>query len=96
MQWILRFFSRRSITRIHSSNTLFHIFLQHLPFLTTREAAWYIITRASVCIYNVSQKVAPLKLFCNIFGQAKYISMKICHYVASTHTCRFRLIYLNI
>jgi len=32
-----------------------------------------------------SKKVAPPKLFCNIFTQAKYISMKFCQCVASLY-----------
>ena len=37
-------------------------------------------------LYSVSQKVAhPLKLFCNIFTQVKYSSVKFCYYVASLY-----------
>jgi len=41
--------------------------------------------RQVVNIYSVSQKSSPLKTFCNIFTQVKYISMKFCQYVASLY-----------
>jgi len=46
-----------------------------------------------------SKKVAPIKLFCNIFTQAKYISVKFCQFIASiyphmlTTFGRFNLIF---
>jgi len=35
--------------------------------------------------YSVSQKVVPPETFCNIFTQAKYISMRFCPFVASLY-----------
>jgi len=50
-------------------------------------------------MYSESQKSSPLKFFCNIFTQAKYISMKFGGFVASlyphisTNFGRFILIF---
>jgi len=35
--------------------------------------------------YNVSQKSSPLKLFCDIFTQVKFFSVKFCQHVASSY-----------
>jgi len=50
-------------------------------------------------MYSVSYKLAPLKTFCNIFTQAKCISVKFCQFVANlylhiaTNFDRFILIF---
>jgi len=36
-------------------------------------------------MYSVSQKSSPYKTFCNIFTQARYISVKFCVYIASLY-----------
>jgi len=38
-----------------------------------------------ILVSQCESKSSPLKLFCNIFSQAKYISVKFCRFVASLH-----------
>jgi len=68
---------------------------------------WICLYVSSICIYPVttiiysaSQKSSPLpKTFCNIFIEAKYISVKFCQFVASvnphmlTNSGRFILLF---
>ena len=44
---------------------------------------WLYTSGILIHIYRVSQKSSSRKTFCNIFGQAKYIFMKFCQYIAS-------------
>jgi len=38
-----------------------------------------------ISIYSVSQKSSPQNTVCNIFTKAKYISVKLCQFVASLY-----------
>jgi len=42
---------------------------------------WMGNTAPRYLMYSVSQKSSPPKTFCNIFTQAKYISVKFCGFV---------------
>ena len=81
------FYRPRTLSRKHQSAWLY----DHSKWPKGLDLAKFTSSISTVWV----KKLAPLKLFCNIFTWAKYISVIFCQFVASVylHTGRFILLF---